>query len=344
MENKKTTEIKTPDIQDNQRYWDALADKINKTYQDVNASTVTNGVCIIFDEDWYNKETLQRNYICTIKNDIELIALMNKMVRVPSYDFEKEKIKTWVLPKRIEENYSLPTQKLIAMGCKKLCLMFGLDLAEDVLAPLMRAELLDVDEYRLTETEAETGKQDYYILHFDYAYGACETSETDTGISFNCWATIYYYWEKDHDSIDIDDPEYVAKIPSAVKCGKFENRITIEEYILCQIGLIGYGLKKDEINGREDDLLDKFHELEKECMSWAESVAEEQTEKSFCSDDGEHSYEITDVEHLQEVRNRQDRETKNNEHGGQQTAPQQENNKPNQLLKEKKNNELEKVT
>ena len=30
MENKKTTEIKNPDIQGNQVYWDNLADKIKK--------------------------------------------------------------------------------------------------------------------------------------------------------------------------------------------------------------------------------------------------------------------------------------------------------------------------
>lgn len=300
MENKKTTEIKTPNYPDNQRYWDNLADKINKTYQDVNATIITSGVCIIFDKDWYNKETLQRNYICTIKDDNELIALMTKMVRVPSYKSEMEKIATWVLPKRIEQNYSEPTKKLIAMGYKKLCLMFGLDLAKDVLAPLIRYELFDVDEYKLTETEKETGKKDYYILHFDYAYDVYETSDTDNGISFKFGATIDYYGEQDNgqdnDSIDIDD--YNAEIPSAIKCGKFEDRITIEEYILSQIGLINYGSKQDEIDGEENYLLDKFHELEKECMSWAESVAEEQTEKDFCSPDGEYSYEITDVEHL----------------------------------------------
>lgn len=296
MENKKTTEIKNPDIQDSQRYWDALADKINKTYQDVRATTTISGVYIRFYEDWYNTETLQRNYSCDIKDDNELIALMNKMVRVPSYGFGKEKIKTWVLPKRIEENYSLPTQKLIATGYKKLCVLFGLDLAEDVLTPLIRDELYADDEYELTETETETGEKKYYRLKFEYDYGVDETSDTDNGISFKFGATIYYDWEEDDGSGDIDN--YTAKIPSAIKCGKFEDRITIEEYILRKIGLIKRGLKKDEIGGREDDLLDKLHDFENECMAWAESVAEEQTEKSFCSPDGDYSYEITDVEHL----------------------------------------------
>lgn len=298
MENKKTTEIKNPDIQSNERYWDNLADKINKTYQDVNAATTSSGVCIIFDKDWYNKETLQRNYICTIKDDNELIALMNKMVRVPSYKLDVERITTCVFPKRIQENYRKPIKKLIALGYKKLCLMFGLDLAEDVLLPLIRYELSDCDEYKLTVAEKETGKKNYCSLKFDYVYDVYETSDTDNGISFKVGATIDYDWEEDSGSIDIHDPENVAEIPSAIKCGKFEDRITIEEYILGQIGLINYGSKQDEIDGNEDDLLDKFHKLESECMSWADSTAEEQTEKSFCSDDGNYSYEITDVEHL----------------------------------------------
>lgn len=296
MENKKTTEIKNPDIQGNQRYWDNLADKINKTYQDVNATTTISGVYIRFYEDWYNTETLQRNYSCDIKDDNELIALMTKMVRVPSYKSEMEKITTDALPERIEENYSKPIKRLIALGYKKLCVLFGLDLAEDVLTPLIRDELYTEDEYKLTETETETGEKRYYRLKFEYDYGVYETIDTDNGISFKFGATIYYDWEEDDGSGDIDD--YTAKIPSAIKCGKFEDRITIEEYILRKIGLIKKGLKKDEIGGREGDLLDKLHDFENECMARAESVAEEQTEKFFCSPDGDHSYEITDVEHL----------------------------------------------
>ena len=245
------------------------------------------GVCIIFDEDWYNKETLQRNYICTIKDDNELIALMNKMVKVPHYNLGKEKIKTWVLPKRMEENYSLPTRKLIALGYKKLCLMFGLDLAEDVLTPLIQDELVSEDEYEIIESKRSSPFQhdnfdeETYSLTFEYAYYVLEISDTEDGISFKLGATIDYDWERDSGSIDIHDPKDVAEIPSAVKCGKFENRVTIEEYILRKIGLIKKGLKQDEIDGKEDDLLDKFHDLESECMTWADDKAYEYDGKEY---------------------------------------------------------------
>lgn len=277
MENKKTTEIKNPDIQ---VYWDNLADKIRKIDEDIGATTTVKGVHIWFGGDWYNTETLQRDYNCTIKDDNELIAVMNKMVKVPHYNLGKEKIKTWVLPKRIEENYSLPTQKLIALGYKQLCLMFGLDLAEDVLTPLLSEELVDGDEYEIVMCEKKSPYQyddfdEYnYSLTFEYAYYVLETSDTDNGISFKFGATIDYDWEEDSGSIDIHDPKDVAEIPSAVKCGKFENRTTIEEYILRKIGLIKKGLKQDEIDGNEDDLLDKFHDLENECMTWADEKAD----------------------------------------------------------------------
>lgn len=296
MENKKTTEIKAPNIPNNQVYWDALADKIKKTYQDVTAVTTIDGVYIRFYEDWYNTETLQRDYGCYIKDDIELIVLMNKMVRVPSYKSYREKTVPDALPKRIRENYSKPMQTLIALGYKKLCVIFGLDLKEDVLLHLIRDELFDCDEYKLTETEKETGERSHYSLTFEYSYGVDDVSETEEGISFNFGATVYYNWEQDDGSIDFDD--YSAEIPSAIKCSNWEERITIEEYILYKFGLLNFGSKKDEIHGKEEDLLDKFHELENKCMSWADETAEEQTEKSFCSDDGNHSYEITDVEHL----------------------------------------------
>lgn len=296
MENKKTTEIKTPDIQGNQVYWDNLADKINKTYQDVTAVTTIDGVYIRFYEDWYNTETLQRYYGCYIKDEIDLIVLMNKMVKVPNHKLGKQKITTDELPKRIKDSYSEPMQKLIALGYKKLCVIFGLDLGEDVLLRLIRDELFSNDKYKLTETEKETGEKNYYYLTFEYAYGIYDLSETEEGISFNFGATVYYNWEEDDGSIDFDD--YSAEIPSAVKCSNWEERITIEEYILYKFGLLSFGNKKDEIHGKEDDLLDKFHELESKCMSWADETAEEQTEKDFCSPDGEYSYEITDVEHL----------------------------------------------
>lgn len=291
MENKKTTEI-----QGNQVYWGNLADKINKNYQDVNAFTIMSGVYIRFCEDWYNTETLQRDYSCTIKDDNELIALMTKMVRVPSCKLDVERINTCVLPKRIQENYSKPIKKLIALGYKKLCLIFGLDLGQDILLPLIYRSSVTSDEYKLTETEKETGERNYYSLTFEYSYGVDDVSETEEGISFKFGATIDYSWEQDSGSIDIDN--YSAEIPSSVKCSKWEERITIEEYILFQIGLINYGSKQDEINGRNDNINDKFQDLVNECMSWADSTAEEQTEKSFCSPDGEYSYEITDVEHL----------------------------------------------
>ena len=281
MENKKTTEIKTPDVPNNQVYWDNLADKINKIDEYIGAITTTKGVYIWFSGDWYNTETLQRDYNCYIKDDNELIALMNKMVRVPSYDWDKEKIKTWVLPKRIEENYSLPTQKLIALGYKKLCVIFGLDLADDVLYPLIRDELLTGDEYQLVESEKSSPFQhdnfdeETYSLTFEYSYGVSDVTDTDEGISFKFGATIDYDWERDSGSIDIDDPKYVAEIPNAIKCSKWEEHITIEEYILRKIGLIKKGLKKDEIGGREDDLLDKFHELEEECLLRSDDTAYE---------------------------------------------------------------------
>jgi hypothetical protein len=286
MENKKTTEIKNPDIQDNQRYWDNLADKINKTYQDVNATTTVKGVYIRFYEDWYNTETLRRGYDCYIKDDIELIALMNKMVRVPNYKLEKQKITTDELPKRIKDSYSEPTKKLIALGYKKLCIIFGLDLEDDVLFPLIRDELVDGDDYEIVESKRTSTFQhdnfdeETYSLTFEYSYGVDDVSETEEGISFKFGATIDYDWERDSGSIDFDN--YTAEIPSAMKCGKFEDRITIEEYILYTIGLIKKGLKKDEIGGREDDLLDKFHELEKECMTWADDKAYEYDGQENC--------------------------------------------------------------
>lgn len=299
MENKKTTEIKTPNYPDNQVYWDALADKINKIDEYIGATTTTKGVYIWFSGDWYNTETLQRDYNCYIKDDNELIALMNKMVRVPSYDFGKEKIKTWVLPERIEENYSLPTRKLIALGYKQLCLMFGLDLAEDVLTPLIQDELVGEDEYEIVERKKSSPFQhdnfdeETYSLTFEYSYYVLEASDTDNGISFKFGATIDYDWERDSGSVDIHDPKDVAKIPSAIKCDKFEERITIEEYILRKVGLIKYGLEQDEINGREGDLLVKFHELEEECMLWADDKAYKY--------DGREYYKncwISSVEHL----------------------------------------------
>lgn len=292
MENKKTTEIKT----DNQIYWDALADKINKTYQDVNATATISGVYVRFYEDWYNTETLQRDYSCYIKDENELTALMNKMVKVPSYKLEKQKITTDTLPKRIKDIYSEPMRRLLALGYKRLCIIFGLDIGEDVLLPLIRRELVSEDEYKLTETEKETGERNYYSLTFEYSYGVDDVSETEEGISFKFGATIYYNWEQESGSIDFDN--YSAEIPSAIKCSNWEERITIEEYILYKFGLLNFGSKKDEIHGKEEDLLDKFHELENKCMSWADETAEEQTEKSFCSYDGNYSYEITDVEHL----------------------------------------------
>jgi hypothetical protein len=279
MENKKTTEIKTPDIQGNQVYWDNLADKIKKIDEDIGATTTISGVCVWFSGDWYNTETLQRDYNCTIKDENELIAVMNKMVKVPHYNLGKEKIVACVLPKRIEQNYSLPTKKLIALGYKKLCLMFGLDLAEDVLTPLISDELVTGDEYELIESKRSSPFQhdnfdeETYSLTFEYAYYVLETSDIDNGISFKFGATIDYDWERDSGSIDIHDPKDVAEIPSAIKCGKSENRITIEEYILRKIGLIENGSKQDEINGNEDDLLDKFHDLENDCMLWADDKA-----------------------------------------------------------------------
>ena len=305
MESKKTTEIKTPNYPDNQVYWDNLVDKIRKSDEDIGATTTAKGVYIWFSGDWYNTETLERGYNCYIKDDNELNALMNKMVKVPSYKSYREKTVPDALPKRIRENYSKPMQTLIALGYKKLCVIFGLDLKEDVLLHLIRDELFDCDEYKLTETEKETGEENYYSLKFEYAYGVYDLSETEEGISFNFGATVYYNWEQDDGSIDFDD--YSAEIPSAIKCSNWEERITIEEYILYKFGLLNFGNKKDEIPGKEEDLLDKFHELESKCMSWADETAEEQTEKSFCSVDGNYSYEITDVEHLQEVTNRPDR-------------------------------------
>ena len=278
MENKKTTEIKNPDIQGNQVYWDNLADKINKTYQDVNATTVIGGVCIIFDEDWYNKETLQRNYICTIKDDNELIALMNKMVRVPRYNFGRDKITTDELPKRIKESYSEPIQKLIALGYKKLCVIFGIDLGEDVLTPLITNELVSEDEYEIVMCEKKSPYQyddfDEYNcpLTFEYAYYVLETSNTEDGISFKFGATIDYDWALDSGSIDFDN--YSAEIPSAIKCSQWEEHITIEEYILYTIGLLKLGYKHNEIHGKET-VTDKFHELETECMLWADDEAHE---------------------------------------------------------------------
>lgn len=280
MENKKTTEIKNPDIQDNERYWDALADKIKKTYQDVGAITTPQGVRVWFSEDWYNTETLQRHYDCYIKDDNELIVLMNKMVRVPNYKLEKQKITTDELPKRIKDSYSEPIQKLIALGYKKLCVIFGLDLGEDVLSPLIRNELVSEDEYQLVESEQSSPLQhdnfdeETYSLTFEYTYSVLETSDTEEGISFKFGATIDYDWERDSGSIDINDPKDVAEIPSAIKCSKWEEHITIEEYILYTIGLLKFGIKNDEINGREN-ITDKFHELESECMAWADEKAYE---------------------------------------------------------------------
>ncbi len=279
MENKKTTEIKTPDIQDNERYWDNLADKIKKFDEDIGATTTISGVHIWFGGDWYNTETLQRDYNCTIKDDNELIAVMNKMVKVPNYKLEKQKITTDALPKRIKEIYSEPTQKLIALGYKKLCLLFGLDLVEDVLTPLISDELVDGDEYEIVESKRSSPFQhdnfdeETYSLTFEYAYYVLETSDTEDGISFKFGATIDYDWEQDSGSIDIHDPKDVAEIPSAIKCSQWEEHITIEEYILYTIGLLEFGYKNDEIHGKEN-ITDKFHDLESECMTWADEKAD----------------------------------------------------------------------
>lgn len=276
MENKKTTEIKNPDIQDNQVYWDNLVDKIKKTYQDVGAITTTQGVRIWFSDDWYNTEKLQRRYDCYIKDDNELIALMNKMVRVPSYKLEKQKITTDELPKRIKESYSEPIQKLIALGYKKICVIFGIDLMDDVLTPLITNELVSEDEYEIVLCEKKSTYQyddfDEYncSLTFEYSYSVDDVSETEDGISFKFGATIDYDWELDGGSIDFDD--YSAEIPSAIKCSQWEEHITIEEYILYTIGLLEFGYKNDEIHGKEN-VTDKFHELEEKCMLWADKKA-----------------------------------------------------------------------
>lgn len=278
MENNKTTEIKTPDIQDNQRYWDNLVDKIKKTYQDVGAITTPQGVRIWFSEDWYNTEKLQRHYDCYIKDDNELIALMNDMVRVPNHKLGKQKITTDELPKRIKDSYSEPIQKLIALGCKKLCVIFGIDLGEDVLTPLITNELVSEDEYEIVMCEKKSPYQyddfdEYnFSLTFEYSYGVDDVSETEEGISFKFGATIDYNWQLDSGSIDFDD--YSAEIPSAVKCSEWEEHITIEEYILYTIGLLKFGYKRNEIHGKET-ITDKFHELEEKCMLWADDKAYE---------------------------------------------------------------------
>lgn len=288
MENKKTTEIKTPDIQDNQVYWDNLVDKIKKTYQDVGAITTPQGVRIWFSEDWYNTETLQRDYDCYIKDENELIALMNKMVRVPNHKLGRQIITTDELPKRIKESYGEPMQKLIAMGYKKLCLLFGLDLGEDVLLPLVSSELVSEDEYEIVMCEKKSAYQYkdfdeyHYPLTFEYAYYVLETSDTEEGISFKFGAIIDYDWQLNGGSIDIHNPKDVAEIPSAIKCSKWEEKITIEEYILCTIGLLKFGLKNDEIHGKDGNIFDKFHDLEYECMAWADKKAYEYEGQENC--------------------------------------------------------------